>query len=315
MRARLALVLALCAGLFAVPAPTHAQAQGRSDGCNARARIPRTAAGEGHFVEAIVSGPMCAQAVVLYVARSPGGMPASVTGPRPVLPGRQIESVDIGPTAAVPMLAGARDAMAMTAALPGWLGERLLRQPPPSPRDDLAARLAAGETRGDCSARVVLPWPGADASGRAGYAVEVFADGTDCNNAAMAMVVRAPDGAPLYSLAMGAVGYATFFMSAAPTTPGEMAAMLRQWIDPGADTTETLITWPAGIAEGEAIRNSAGTIHMIDTGGKYTRETWTELQKARRPTFGFRVNEEMAVYLVLMPDGRVIEAATIWMNY
>jgi hypothetical protein len=314
MTARVALHFLVLTAVFSVaglsaPAPVRAQAQ--AEGCNARARIPWTKAGEGFFAEAIVSGPSCAHAVVLFVARRPGGMPARLLSYWPVLPGNAIEIIDIGPVAGVPALAGARDAAAMTAALPQWLIERLRTQAP-SEHDDLAARQAAGETRGDCGARVTMPWPGAGA----GYVVEVFADGTDCNNAAFALVVRAPDGKPLHSRAMSAFAYTVYQLPKAVTTKGEMAAALRDWIRPGNDTTETLADWPVGKTEGEIIRNTTSdTAYMINTDKRLTRETWNELRAAKRPMFGFKVSPETGLDLVLMPDGRVIEAGAIWTNY
>lgn len=308
----LTLAVAICVGAFAAPAPTHAQSKTQPEGCNARARVPWTAAGDGYFAEAIVSGPSCAQAVVVFVPRRPGGLAGRLDDQRTVLPGSAPMSLDVQPTTEVPALAGVRDAAAMTAALPGWLAERLrgLDAPTPKDREDEAARRVAGETRGDCGARVTTPWPGAGA----GYAIEVFADGTDCNNALLAMVVRAPDGKPLYSYAEAAVGY-TRYHSAEITTKGEMEAALRQWIRPDNETTEGLVPWLADRAEGEYVSSPGGTTHMIDTGKTFTRETYNELAAAKRPMFSFRVSEHFIYDVVLMRDGRVIKAAAIWVNY
>ena len=41
--------------------------------CNARVSLPWEAAGPGYSGDAIVRGPTCANAVVLFVARRPGG--------------------------------------------------------------------------------------------------------------------------------------------------------------------------------------------------------------------------------------------------
>lgn len=291
---------------IAATSPGHAQAEG----CNVRTRVPWAAGGEGFFAEAIVSGPSCAHAVVLFLARRPGGMPAEPRNGWPVLPGSAIELADIGPVADVPALASARDTAAMTAALPAWLVERV-RTLVPAKRDNLAARRAAGETRGDCGARVTMPWPQAGA----GYVIEVFADGTDCNNAAFALVVRAPDGKPLFSLAMSAFLYNAYHLFKPVTTSDEMKAALRQWVQVRGETTGRLPEWPAGKAEGEIVSGGPNALsYMIDTGKQFDRDSWNALRAAKRPSFSLKVSPETGVDIVLMPDGRVIQAAAIWNN-
>jgi hypothetical protein len=307
-----AFIVTLCIGALATVAPVRAQ----EEGCTARARLPWTAGGEGYFVEAIVSGPTCAHAVVLFLARGPGGMPPGMpSGKWPILPGNAMMKGDIGPVADIPTLASARDAVAMKAALLPWLAGRLRGLEVPKDPEDLEARRAAGETHGDCGARDTMPWPGAGP----GYEVEVFSDGTDCNNAAIAMVVRAPGGRPLYSFATSSFAYTAYFTGPV-ATKDEMLKALRSWVSArelsDRTTGERFPEWPAGIAEGEMIRpsNPGGSTLNIDTGKRFDRESWNALLLAKRPAFTFRLGEHHIFVIVQMPDGSVIEAATIWTN-
>ena len=129
------------------------------------------------------------------------------------------------------------------------------------------------------------------------------------------MVVRAPDGRPPYGHAMSAFGYNVYHLPKEVTTKDEMAAALRDWMHPGTDTTEGLRPWPAGTAEGEIVRGPPGGLsYTIDTGNKFTQLTWNALRAAKRPAFGFKVSPETGVTVVLLPDGRVIEAAAVWSN-
>ena len=310
----LVLIAAFCIAVLGAPSPLQAQAQ--SEGCDAGARIPWAKAGEGFFAEAIVFGPSCAHAVVLFVARRPGGMPATdlFTGDFPVLPGSAVEDTDITPTAEVPALAGARDPAAMRAVLGPWLTERL-RDKGPRTDDKLDARRAAGETRGDCGARLAWPWLMAGP----GYTIEAFADGTDCLNAILALVVRSPDGKPLLGLAVPAWYFAPYYLSEAITTKDGMKEALRRWAAPcngppgSCDrTTEDLPEWPAGIAEGQDI---IGSERWRIYTKQLDRDSWNALRAAKRPLLEIVIGRESHAKLVLMPDGRVIQAGELWVHW
>lgn len=265
--------------------------------CNVRVSLPWEQAGPGYFGEAIVRGPSCATAVVLFVARRPGGAPKWFADePNKVMPGNAPVAMEIKPAAGIPALAGARDAAAMNTALQAWLAERLRAQEVPARPANLAALIAAGPAKGDCSVSDTLPWT---AAGR-GYLIEVFSDGTDCTSAATALVIRAPDGRPLYSAATP--GYIVEIYNTDFSTKADMAKALGnvRWML--KDTTETLREWPAD-QTGREIKLGDFTTVVAEP---FDRASWNALRAAKRPMLYAGFGIESSSIVVLMPDGRVV---------
>lgn len=268
--------------------------------CNARASIPWEKAGPGYFADAIVRGPSCANAVVLFVTRRPGGMPNWFRDePDKVVPGNAPAAMEIKTVAGIPSLAKAGDAKAMTAALQAWLVERLRTQEAPKRPDKLAELIAAGPTRGNCSASETVPW----AAAGPGYLIDVFSDGTDCYNAATALVIRAPDGRPLHSNATP--GFIIEIYHSDLKTRADMAKALATVATTANGTTDFLPEWPEG-QTGREIKRGDFTTTVAKS---FDRTSWNALRAAKRPMLPVDFGIESATFVVLMPDGRVVEVA------
>lgn len=265
--------------------------------CDARVSLPWEAAGPGYSGDAIVHGPACENAIVLFVARRPGGELKFDDEPDKVVPGNAPVAMEIKPVAEVPALAGAGDAAAMTVALQAWLTERPRAQEVPQKPDNLAALIAAGPTKGNCTVSDTLPWT---AAGR-GYLIDVFSDGTDCTNAATALVIRAPDGRPLYSAATP--GFIVEIYHADFRTRADMKKALAGIEAMTDDTTEGLPEWPEGQTEREITRGDFTTV----VAEPFDRASWNALRDAKRPMLPVDYGVESAAFIVLMPDGRVVE--------
>ena len=273
---------------------------GHAADCDARVSLPWKQAGPGYSGEAIVRGPSCANAVVLFVTRRPGGMPNWFREePDKVVPGNAPLAMEIKPVAGIPALARARDAAAMSTALQAWLAERLRTQEVPKRPDKLAALIAAGPTRGNCSASKTLPWTEAGP----GYLIDVFSDGTDCYNAATALVVRAPDGRPLYSNATP--GFIVEIYHSDLKTRTDMAKALATLATTPDGTTDFLPEWPEG-ETGREIKRGDFTTTVAKS---FDRISWNALRKAKRPMLAVNYGIESAAFVVLMPDGSVVEVA------
>lgn len=271
--------------------------------CDARASIPWEAAGPGYFGDAVVRGPSCDNAVVLFVARRPGGEPKLDDEPDKVLPGNAPVAIEIGPVASIPALAGAGDATTMTVALRTWLRERLKVLELPRKPANLAALIAAGPTNGDCSVSDMLPWTAAGP----GYVIDVFSDGTDCTNAATALVIRAPDGRPLYSAATpGSIleVYHSF------RTRADMKKALAGIEMLTEGTTGRLPEWPDGQIERE-ITHGDFTTTVAES---FDRTSWNALRAAERPMLPVDPGIESVSFVVLMPDGQVVEVGRSQQN-
>ena len=148
----------------------------------------------------------------------------------------------------------------------------------------------------DCDAHVIVPWKQAGP----GYAVEVFADGVECNNAAIAYVVRSPDGRPLHGDAVP--GFANYLMREAIADKAAMAVQLRIWANVVDDsTTATLPEWTDTDPDGQMKRGDFTTGPAPDL----DRVDWNALRNAARPMLVYVPCIETAVILALMPDGRV----------
>lgn len=285
-------LLSLAALFLATPLGTAYAAD-----CNARISIPWEKAGPGYFADAIVRGPSCANAVVLFVARRPGGEPHWYRDPPDkVVAGNAPVALEIKPVAGIPALAKVADAAAMTKALQGWLVQRLLDQEVPKPPANLAALVAAGRTKGDCATSASLPWT---AAGR-GYRVDVFSDGSDCYNAATALVIRAPDGRPLYSTATP--GYIVEIYSSDLATKADMAKALGNVRAMLEGTTESLPEWPAD-QRGREIKRGDFTTVVVEP---FDRTSWNALRAAKRPMLPINFGIESSSLAVLMPDGRIV---------
>ena len=148
----------------------------------------------------------------------------------------------------------------------------------------------------DCDAHEIVPWKQAGP----GYAVEVFADGVECGNAAIAYVVRAPDGRPLHGDAVP--GFANYLVREAITDKATMARQLRTWANVIDDsTTATLPEWTDTDPDGQMKRGDFTTGPAPD----FDRADWNALRTAARPMLVYVPGIETAVILALMPDGRV----------
>lgn len=290
VRYRLCL-LVVGAALFAVPSVAQAA------DCNARVRLPWEAAGPGYSGDAIVRGADCANAVVLFVARRPGGELRFDDEPDKIVPGNAPIAMEIKPVAEVPALAKAGDAAAMTAALSAGLGAWLRAQAMPQKPANRAALIAAGPTTGDCSVSDTLPWT---AAGR-GYLIDVFSDGTDCLNAATALVIRGPDGRPIYSAATP--GFIVEIYHDVLKTRADMKKALAGIETMTEDTTEKLPEWPDGQVEREITRGDFTT----RVAEPFDRSSWNALREAKRPMLPVDYGIESVAFAVLMPDGRVVE--------
>jgi len=265
--------------------------------CNTKVSLPWETAGPGYSGDALVRGPSCADAVVLFVARRPGGEPKFDEAPDKVLPGNAPVALEITPVANVPALARADDGAAMTKALPAALGAWLRTQAMPQKLTNRAALIAAGPTKGDCSVSDTLPWT---AAGR-GYHIDVFSDGTDCTNAATALVIRAPDGRPLYSAATP--GFIVEIYHSALRTRADMKKALAGIEMMMEDTTGKLPEWPEGLAEREITQGDFTTT----VAEPFDRTSWNALREAQRPMLAVDPGIESTSLVVLMPDGRVVE--------
>uniref|UniRef100_UPI003F6E580F hypothetical protein n=1 Tax=Polymorphobacter sp. TaxID=1909290 RepID=UPI003F6E580F len=160
-----------------------------------------------------------------------------------------------------------------------------------------AALIAAGPTKGDCSVSDTLPWT---AAGR-GYHIDVFSDGTDCINAATALVIRAPDGRPLYSAATP--GFIVEIYHSALRTRADMKKALAGIETMTEDTTGKLPAWPDGLAEREITQGDFTTT----VAEPFDRTSWNALREAQRPMLAVDPGIESVSLVVLMPDGRVVE--------
>ena len=267
--------------------------------CNTKVSLPWASAGAGYSGDAIVRGESCANAVVLFVARRPGSELRMDDEPDKVVAGNAPIDMEIKPVAAVPALSKAGDAAAMTVALRAWLTERLRAQAMPPRLPNRAALIAAGPTTGDCSVSDTLPWT---AAGR-GYLIDVFSDGTDCLNAATALVIRAPDGRPLYSAATP--GFIVEIYHADLKTRADMKKALAGMETMTEATTEKLPEWPEGQTEREITRGDFTTT----VAEPFDRTSWNALRDARRPMLPVDYGIESAAFVVLMRDGRVVEVA------
>jgi len=283
--------VAIGAALSAFPGIAHAA------DCDVRISLPWEAAGPGYSDDALVRGPSCANAIVLFVARRPGGEPKFDDAPDKVLPGNAPVAMEIKAVAEIPALARAADAAAMTTALPNGLREWLRAQAVPQKPTNRAALIAAGPTKGDCSVSDTLPWT---AAGR-GYLIDVFSDGTDCYNAATALVIRAPDGRPLYSAATP--GFIVDIYHSDLKTRADMKKALAGIETMTEDTTEKLPEWPEGQTEREITRGDFTTT----VAEPFDRTSWNALREAKRPMLPVDYGIESAAFVVLMPDGRVVE--------
>lgn len=157
--------------------------------------------------------------------------------------------------------------------------------------------LAASPPRAqDCDAHEIIPWPQAGP----GHAVEVFADGVECSNAAVAYVVRAPDGRPLHGDAVPA--FANYLMREAIADKAAMAEQLREWARvPDDSTTEALPEWTDDDPDGQMKRGDFTTSPAPD----FDRAGWNALRAEKRPMLVYIPGIETAVILALMPDGSV----------
>ncbi|WP_428684197.1 hypothetical protein [Reyranella sp.] len=259
--------------------------------------LPWETAGPGYSGDAVVRGPSCANAVVLFVARRPGGEPKFDEAPDKVMPGNAPIALEIVPVANVPALAKAGDEAAMTKALPAALGAWLRAQAMPQKPTNRAALIAAGPTKGDCSLSDTLPWT---AAGR-GYLIDVFSDGTDCTNAATALVIRAPDGRPLYSAATP--GFIVEIYHSDVRTRADMKKALGGIETMTGETTGKLPEWPEGLAEREITKGDFTTI----VAEPFDRTSWNALRDAERPMLAVDPGIESTSLVVLMTDGRVVE--------
>lgn len=265
--------------------------------CDARLSLPWETTGPGYSGDAIVRGASCAHAVVLFVARRPGGEPKFDDAPDKVLPGNAPIALDIGPVTKFPALAQADDGAAMKKALPAALGAWLRAQAMPQKPTNRAALIAAGPTKGDCSVSDTLPWT---AAGR-GYVIDVFSDGSDCLNAATALVIRAPDGRPLYSAATP--GFIMQIYQSALDTRADMKRALTGIETMTQDTTAKLPEWPEGVTDREITQGDFTTT----VAEPFDRSSWNALRQAERPMLAVDPGIESMSLVVLMPDGRVVE--------
>ncbi len=276
----------------------------RAASCDVRVSLPWESAGTGYSGDAIVRGPNCANAVVLFVAHRPGSELRFDDEPDKVAPGNAPIAMEIKPVADVPALVEAGDAAAMTKAVRTWLIEKLRAQAVPPRLPNRAALIAAGPTKGDCNISDTLPWT---AAGR-GYLIDLFSDGTDCLNAATALVIRAPDGRPLYSAATP--GFIVDIYHPDLKNRSDMAKALASIEHLTEGTTEKLPEWPEGQSERTITRGDFTTT----VAEPFDRASWNALRAARRPMLPADPGNESAAFVVLMPDGRVVEVARIHQN-
>ena len=142
-----------------------------------------------------------------------------------------------------------------------------------------------------------LPWT---AAGR-GYLIDVFSDGTDCTNAATALVIRAPDGRPLYSAATP--GFIVQIYQSALETRADMKRALTGIETMTQDTTAKLPEWPEGLTDREITRGDFTTT----VAEPFDRTSWNALRQLERPMLAVDPGIESVSLVVLIPDGRVVE--------
>jgi hypothetical protein len=291
---------ALCLGALIVAAPTRTL---QAADCAVRASVPWEKAGPGYSAEAIVYGPTCATAVVLSVVRRPGGLEMLYDKPDrhdTVATGNAPIAIDLRPVTDISALATATGPSAMTAALRPWLIEQLRhRDGPKEPTDTKWRARGSAGLAGDCSVRVVMPWKEAGP----GYTVDLFSDGADCDNAVIAVVVRAPGGRPVYVHANLANIWQIYFQIDNKT---DMAKTLADIVK-SPRTTADLAEWPAGVTERSFKPNDFRTMPADE----FDRTSWNALRAAKRPALVIPEGLESSLDIVLMPDGRVINAAIV----
>ncbi len=114
--------------------------------------------------------------------------------------------------------------------------------------------------RTDCAAQALSSW--GIAAGQV-YEIGAFSQGPDCAKAVITLVVRAPDGQPVFATAIKALENGLAFDGAKNSQ--DMQTRLQDWIAPaqaGFTTSADLPPWPEG-GDGPRIQAHRGSFRHL----------------------------------------------------
>ena len=148
---------------------------------------------------------------------------------------------------------------------------------------------------GACTARHAETWT---AAGQA-YTIEAFAEGPKCEQAVAALVIRGPDGTPVWSSVFEA---ANVMVLAGMPDQAAFRQAIADWIKPDAErpTSASLPEWKAG-ADGPVL----GDFAFYPEDG-IDRDAYEAIRKANLPMVSFVQGMESVACLVLQ-DGAFVK--------
>lgn len=157
----------------------------------------------------------------------------------------------------------------------------------------------------DCQARAASAW--GIAAGEV-YEISAASAGPDCAKAVITLVVRGPDGTPLYATATKAQDSGQAFEGA--QSRQDMQARLQDWIAPaqaGFTTSADLPAWPEGATGPQAkpVAGITGTFPFYPEAEAYgERFRYEALRSAKAPLFCYVQGPESFACLAAQ-DGSV----------
>ena len=144
-----------------------------------------------------------------------------------------------------------------------------------------------------CSARRTVPWP---AAGK-GYSITAIVDGTTCASASGTVIVRRPDGLPIWSHTVAAHGSLEFQDLIAPK---DLDAVLKSLLHKEDYTSDILPEWADGAP------SPPRGWYAVD---QVTRERWNAVRAAKLPVLIFTWGIETNHIYVLEETGGLREVA------
>lgn len=156
-----------------------------------------------------------------------------------------------------------------------------------------------------CTANALSQW---EVGASQIYQISAASAGPDCAKAVITLVVRGPEGAPLFVTALAA-GDGNLAFADVKDGP-DMQARLTSWIEPAQaslTTTADLPLWPEG-ADGplaKPVEGISGTFPFVPDGETYAaRATYEALRSAKSPVFCYVQGTESYACLTAQ-DGAV----------
>lgn len=144
-----------------------------------------------------------------------------------------------------------------------------------------------------CSARRSVPWP---AAGK-GYSITAIVDGATCASASATVIVRRPDGLPIWSHTVATQGSLEFHHL---VTPKDLDAVLKALLRIGDYASDILPEWADGAPSPPRGWYAADQV---------TREQWNALRTAKLPVLIFTWGMETNHIYVLEETGGLREVA------